>query len=139
VVLDGPEKGVSAAPVEARLTVGTADDVTLRLTDRAVSRYHIELEATPGALWLRDLGSTNGTWSGALALREARVTNDVELQLGGTRLRVVLERKRASLPLSAETCFGELLGASAPMRRVYGSLAAVAPTRSTVLLSGESL
>jgi two-component system response regulator GlrR len=137
-VLDGPEKGARATPVEARLTVGTADDVTLRLTDRAVSRYHIELEATPGALWLRDLGSTNGTWSGPLALREARVTDDVELRLGGTRLRVVLERKRASLALSAETRFGELLGASAAMRRVYGALAAVAPTRSTVLLSGES-
>ncbi len=137
-VIDGPDRGARAAPVEGKLTVGTAEGVTLRLSDRAVSRYHLECEATAEGLLLHDLGSTNGTWAGPFAIRDARLGESAEVRVGATRLRVTLEPKRASLPLSSEASFGELLGGSAAMRRVYGTLAAAAPTTSTVLLTGES-
>jgi len=138
VVVDGPDRGARAAPVEGRLTVGTAEGVTLRLTDPTVSRYHLECEVNGEGLTLRDLGSTNGTWAGPFAVREARLAETAEVRVGASRLRVTLESKRASLPLSREVSFGGLLGGSAAMRRVYGALAAAAPTSATVLLTGES-
>ena len=137
-VIDGPDQGASAVPVDGKLTVGTADGVTLRLGDRSVSRYHLECEATSEGLIVRDLGSTNGTWHGPFAIREARLGETAELRVGATRLRVRMDARRASLPLSAQVSFGGLIGGSAAMRRVYGPLAAAAPTGSTVLITGES-
>ncbi|MFO0651257.1 MAG: sigma 54-interacting transcriptional regulator [Polyangiales bacterium] len=137
-VIDGPDKGARATPVEGKLTVGTAEGVTLRLSDRAVSRYHLECEAHPDALVVRDLGSTNGTWAGPFAIREARLGETAEVRVGTTRLRITMEARRASLPLSSQASFGGLLGGSAAMRRIYATLAAAAPTTSTVLITGES-
>lgn len=48
-VVGGPNAGAWVTAVEGRATVGTADDVTLRLTDPTVSRYHLEFERPPRA------------------------------------------------------------------------------------------
>ena len=41
--------------------IGRAHDSNFRLIDKRVSRYHCELRMSSGLLWIRDLGSTNGT------------------------------------------------------------------------------
>ena len=138
VVVSGPDTGEGAVSQDGRMTIGTAEGVSLRLTDPTVSRFHAELEATPQGLAIRDLGSTNGTCFGAAAVREIVVRSSLELDVGRTRLRLFLGADRAPVPASSEVSLGGLLGASAAMRAAYDALERAAPTTAPVLITGES-
>jgi len=137
-VVTGPDAGQWAKAVEGRLTVGTADDVTLRLRDNTVSGYHVELESQAGAVTLRDLGSTNGTHVGAIALREGVIRGTTDFVVGRTQLRVVIEGARTTVTVPASNGFGALLGGSQPMCKVYATLQRAAPTTVPVLVLGDS-
>ena len=137
-VVGGFDLGREAVCDAGRLTVGTGDGVTLQLTDRTVSRFHAEFEAIEGAVLLRDLGSSNGTRVGPVGVREALLRRDTEVQLGQTRLQLLLEAASVEVPLAQADGFGRLRGAAAPMRAVYAVLQRAAPTTAPVLITGES-
>lgn len=42
--------------------IGRESDCDLKLIDKRISRHHCELRISSGMLWIRDLGSTNGTY-----------------------------------------------------------------------------
>jgi pSer/pThr/pTyr-binding forkhead associated (FHA) protein len=46
----------------ALVVVGRHPDCDARLTSPRVSRWHCCLSEVDGEVWVRDLGSTNGTW-----------------------------------------------------------------------------
>ncbi len=138
VVVSGPDAGAEAVSEEGRATIGTADGTTLRLTDPTVSRFHVELEATVAGIAVRDLGSTNGTFLGAAQVREIVVRGAVELDVGRTRLRLMLGAERAAIPTAAKSSLGGLLGGSAAMRAIFDALERAAPTTAPVLVTGES-
>jgi DNA-binding NtrC family response regulator len=87
---------------------------------------------------VRDLGSTNGTLLGGVALTEGRITSPVELVLGRTRLRVAFELEHGTVETSGRTEIGELTGHSAVMRELFAAIERAAPTDAPVLVSGES-
>ncbi len=72
-VVAGADAGAEVNSRDGRITVGTAEGVTLRLTDPTVSHFHAEFEAVPNGILARDLGSTNGTQLGRTHLRDALV------------------------------------------------------------------
>jgi DNA-binding NtrC family response regulator len=138
-VAQGPDQGKSAASVDGRLLVGSAEGLDLQLTDPTVSRYQVELEATPRGIAVRDLGSTNGTKIGTLELGEARITGgSVQLRVGRTLLEVELTPERSTLTAAVDHRFGSLWGASVAMRAVYSRLERAAPTSAPVLVIGET-
>jgi len=47
-VIEGVDRGLQAAGED--LTIGTAEGVSLRITDPAVSRFHLELRAASGGI-----------------------------------------------------------------------------------------
>ena len=50
-------------PIESvPFVIGRADDCDLKLTDGRISRHHSEIRISGDLLWIRDLGSTNGTF-----------------------------------------------------------------------------
>lgn len=137
-VIQGPDGKMEIESTEGRLTVGTSEGVDLRLTDPTVSRFHAEFEATATGLVLRDLGSTNGTRLAGLMIREVVLTKDAEIRFGQTKVRLRLGGRHSAVPTSSQTSFGRLIGASAPMRRIYTLLERGAPTTAPVLITGES-
>lgn len=70
------------------LTVGRDFDNDVALPDdRAVSRRHAVFEQLPGGWWIRDLGSTNGTYvNGVEVVGERPVFAGDEIRVGDTRL-----------------------------------------------------
>jgi DNA-binding NtrC family response regulator len=137
-VLAGPDAGAEATSDEGRITIGSAEGASLKLADPTVSRFHAELEATPSGIVLRDLGSTNGTVVGALAVREVLLRSPVEFEVGRTRVRLLLGSERSAIPTHASNSMGGLLGGSAAMRAVFTALEQAAPTTAPVLVTGES-
>ncbi len=135
-VVDGPDKGRSVTGTEA-ISVGTARDNALALGDFTVSRYHLEVTASPGGIVVADLGSTNGTFVGAVRLERAVVPPGTLVRLGGTTIRFEdAERKR--IPVAAPTTYAGLVASSASMLRLFGDIDRVAATPTSVLIVGES-
>lgn len=71
------------------VTVGRAAGCGVRVDDSYTSNLHARLYRRDGALWVEDLGSTNGTWVNAERLSGAlRVGRGDLLQVGGTVFEV---------------------------------------------------
>src|SRR5207302_526371 len=60
------------------------------------------------------------------------------VRVGETVLNVATAQEPCSVELSARHRFGEAIGASTDMRRLYSILEKVAPTDSSVLIQGET-
>jgi len=137
-VLDGPDRGARMVSTSDELTIGTAEGVDLRLTDPSVSRHHCTLKVTERGLELRDLGSTNGTYAGDLEVVRGFVRTGARIRAGTSQLGVTVLRDQIAHDLAPGDRFGDLLGASPVMRRLYPVLETCAQSDITVLLHGET-
>jgi transcriptional regulator with GAF, ATPase, and Fis domain len=138
VVVDGPGRGQRASVRGGAARIGTAEGVDLRLEDPTVSRLHCEIRVRPDAISLRDHGSTNGTHVGGVRLRDADVPAGTLVRVGSTVVRIEASDQPSFVELSPRESFGELVGASVPMRRLYAVLERVATTDATLLVEGET-
>ena len=137
-VVRGPDEGAPPIAVTEAVAVGTAVPNGLVLTDPLVSRFHCELTPTSSGLYVRDLGSTNGTFVDGVRIEAGYVRSGSRVCVGGTQLAIEPSAERLVETLPSADRFGRVLGSSAPMRRVFSVLERVARTDSTVLLEGET-
>ena len=137
-VVDGPDRGARAASSEDELVVGSADGVALRLTDPSVSRHHCALRATVRGLELRDLGSTNGTQVGDFGVVRGLVRSGTRIRIGATTIVATVLDDEIAHPLGPGDRFGDLIGASSAMRRLYPLLERCATSEASVLIEGET-
>jgi DNA-binding NtrC family response regulator len=136
-VTKGPDKGLEVVLEGQSVVVGTDESCQLKLTDTSVSRRHFELSGGPGGYRLRDLRSTNGVHVEGLQVMDARLSDKARLQVGRTELRFEPERHEIQWPLSPHERFGDVLGRSLVMRRLFALLERAAPTESPVVLEGD--
>ena len=89
-ILTGPESGRLVDVVPGARTFGRASGCDIVLTDSSVSGRHLEIQvAASGAVRFRDLGSTNGTWSGGVQVQDGEWFVGSELKLGGCAMRLL--------------------------------------------------
>jgi DNA-binding NtrC family response regulator len=136
-VVDGPDRGAQAVGGEA-LSVGTARDNALVVSDFTVSRYHLEAAAGPGGILVTDLGSTNGTYAGAVRIERAVVPPGTAVTVGGTTLRFDdAVRQTVAVPAEAQR-FAGMIGRSPQLLRLFADVDRVAASATSVLIVGES-
>jgi hypothetical protein len=89
-VLAGPYQGrVFCFTQPDTFLIGRSNEAHLCLTDdKFFSRHHCLLEITPPRCFLRDLGSTNGTFVNGRRVAEAFLENGAQIQGGETVLLV---------------------------------------------------
>jgi DNA-binding NtrC family response regulator len=122
--------------LETTCVVGSGEGTTLRLEDRLVSRLHAQLELRDDGVWVRDLGSRNGTFIENVRVGHARVPSGGTVVVGNTRLTVTLSSERREVwPASS---FGPLIGRTPKMRELFLRLSRVAPSDAVVLIHGET-
>ncbi|HSQ66826.1 MAG TPA: sigma 54-interacting transcriptional regulator [Polyangiaceae bacterium] len=138
IVVDGPDAGRRLHLSEGLARIGTAPSNDLQLTDPTVSRLHADLRLAENGILVRDAGSTNGTVIDGLQVVEATVGAGATIRVGNTTLRVEIGEEPVFIEVSQRDHFGDLVGTSIDMRRVFGVLERVAPTEATVLLQGET-
>jgi DNA-binding NtrC family response regulator len=140
VVVEGPEAGrrfTVDGRESSRAFVGQSQVCDIRLSDRLVSRRHLALSPLPKGLRLVDLESTNGTFVDGVRVFDALLKGGELVRLGGTALSV--EAGDASAQELCGACgFGRLVGASAPMRRLYPMCERLAKSDVSVVIEGET-
>jgi transcriptional regulator with PAS, ATPase and Fis domain len=136
-VVDGPDRGASLRLPMGATRVGTIEHCGLRLSDPTVSRLHCEVRVG-NDVRVVDSGSTNGTSVDGVVVLEAKLSAGCSLVVGATTIRVTFGEQPLALTLSPRESFGDVLGASTEMRRVYALMERIAPTDATVLIQGET-
>ena len=86
VVVGGATEG-DEFRLELPVVLGRAREASLPLPHPLVSRHHCELFDRNGALVVRDLGSTNGTFVGSERVTEAVLAHGQLLTIGTVTLR----------------------------------------------------
>lgn len=141
-VVRGPDDGGvvvvdAAAPLPT--LIGTGEVAELRLRDREVSRRHVSVEVEGPRLRLRDLGSTNGTRVNGVQVSEAFLTGGETVELGSTALHVVRDEMGGRpLPTSDAQSFGDYVGRSLSMRRLYPVCERLAASDVPLVIEGET-
>jgi len=138
-VVDGPDKGKHVIGGDV-VSVGTARDNALAVADFTVSRYHLDVSVRPGGILVSDLGSTNGTYIGAVRIERAIVPPGTLVKLGGTTIRFddAVRRAVPVLPGGARRELAGMIAVSPPMVRLFADIERVAATPTSVLIVGES-
>jgi two-component system, NtrC family, response regulator GlrR len=130
--------GSHESALEGRLLLGSAPDAPLSVADRGVSRVHAELELRDDGVWIRDLGSRNGTWIDATRIAHARLAPGARFRAGATTFALSSDAEPTDVPLWPDERFGPLLARSDEMRELFMHLARYAQTDAPVLVRGET-
>lgn len=130
--------GSHSAVIEQRTLIGSAAHADIVVGDVTVSRLHAELEPRRDGLWIRDVGSRNGTHVEGVQVVNARVPEAGVFRLGAVVFKVNAAPVERNVELWAEERFGPLLGRSTAMRELFATIARIASMDSTVLIQGES-
>jgi DNA-binding NtrC family response regulator len=136
-VTEGPDAGARATAASEVLSIGTAKDNDLVLTDPTVSRYHLELVGGGDLIRVIDHGSTNGTTYERGRIERAAVPPGSTLGIGRTSIRVG-DGARLTVELHGEDELGDLRGRTPVMRRLMAQIRRAGGSDSAVLLIGES-
>jgi transcriptional regulator with GAF, ATPase, and Fis domain len=137
LVLTGLAVG-SSLLVDKKVRVGKTADNDLVLPDDTVSRHHCEIERRGDCVFVRDLGSTNGTRIAGSKVTEALAPPGSILRFGEVEVVVRASPQKVDVMPSEKPRFGPAIGESLAMRTVFGMLERIAPTDGTVLLEGET-
>ena len=138
-VVDGPDKGKHVVGGDV-VSVGTARDNAIAVADFTVSRYHLDVSVRPGGILVSDLGSTNGTYIGAVRIERAIVPPGTLVKLGGTTIRFddAVRRTVPAPPGGARRELAGMIAVSPQMVRLFADIERVAATPTSVLIVGES-
>jgi DNA-binding NtrC family response regulator len=138
-IVSGPDAGKEHMLDEGTTMVGTHADNDLVLKDATVSRYHLEIRVRRDGIEVRDLDTTNGTKHGGAKIGQVVLTGAARLRLGKhTELDVEPIDANVELGDWSNDRFGDVLGTTQPMQRLFALLGKAAPTEATILLQGET-
>ena len=138
MVVEGPDRGDSVALDDQGVIIGSSPSCQLPLTDKTVSRNHVEATREPFGVVLRDLGSTNGSYIHGQRFVEIVIGYGASFKLGKTVIKLVPEEEAVEPRISDSDNFGQLKGEDPKMRRMFALLTDVAATEATVIIEGET-
>src|SRR4051812_14306949 len=100
-----------------RCGLGSFESNEVRISDDPkVSRFHCEVGVDKGIAWVKDLGSSNGTYVDGLQVKEAYLKDGSMIRLGPeTTVRFRLLEQRAEWQVAKAASFGPLTGKSIAM------------------------
>ncbi|MBK6694869.1 MAG: sigma 54-dependent Fis family transcriptional regulator [Myxococcales bacterium] len=136
-ILKGSEQGITARVDRPLFIIGSGQTADLRISDPGVSREHLRILLDLSGARLQDT-SKNGTYIGGMRVRDATLSQDTAITIGGTTIQISIEPESIELPLSEADRFGDAIGSSTVMRHMFANLERIAGSDLTVLIEGES-
>jgi DNA-binding NtrC family response regulator len=138
VVIKGPDRGEAVRLTHDAVSFGTGPQCSLVLTDKAVSRKHLEAALAGDEVVVTDCGSTNGSWIQGSRFDKISIGFGAEFKLGRTVIKFLPDEEVVEPEPSAQSAFGSIVGADTKMRQMFTLLEDVAATNATVLIEGET-
>jgi len=86
VFLSGPMMGKMHHLSSGLVVVGRAADIEVPISDPSISRRHCQIEFSNGKTFIRDLGSTNGTFVNGARITEKELRDGDKVQLSTTTI-----------------------------------------------------
>ncbi len=86
IVLSGALKG-KEIPIEGLVSIGRNPDNSLQIEDLQISRRHAQIVRKNDGVYVKDLGSGNGTYIGAKRIIEHRLTHGDIIRLGRQQIQ----------------------------------------------------
>jgi DNA-binding NtrC family response regulator len=132
-------KGAPYRFTTGHCTIGSGSTCDVVLNDPTVSRRHVELELVPEGVYVRDLESRNGTFYQDHRIERAVLALGARIMVGATP--VVLDADTDSLTSEAHfegDSYRGLLGPSAAMRALFGTLQRLEGSLVSILVIGDS-
>jgi DNA-binding NtrC family response regulator len=138
-VVVGPEAGVVFMPERLHaVTLGTAPDNALVVSDPLVSAYHLVLRHTADGIYVEDLRSDNGTFIGDMRVEQVNVPCGTRLRVGNTWIAIEDAGDLGSPDSDLGDGIPELIGPSEAMCEVRRLVRRLAAVGSSVLIEGET-
>jgi two-component system, NtrC family, response regulator HydG len=140
-VIDGDDAGKTFeidGSQPSRLLVGSSPACTIHLTDKTVSRRHVALDVVGRRVRIADLGSTNGTRVSGVAVTEGFLEGGEVVTVGATSFRLDPVDDVRRVQISNQASFGQMVGASTEMRRLYPLCQRLAQSMMPVIVEGET-
>jgi transcriptional regulator with PAS, ATPase and Fis domain len=103
-----------------------------------VSQHHCTLRLIHDGIRLHDLNSTNGTFITGKQVCDMQLHERTVFAVGNSELVFEPLEESVTEKLSLRDSFGDVLGVSQAMRRIFAILHRVAPSDASVLLQGET-
>jgi DNA-binding NtrC family response regulator len=140
-VAEGPAScaGRSLRLLEGCAVVGASSECDFVLDEPSVSRRHVEITVRPDGIEIRDLESTNGTFYLGQRLSLARLSPGSRFFIGRCGIDILpLGLSFRAIPPAAEERYGELVGKSHAMRRLFTLLRRLEQSEAPILILGET-
>ncbi|MGE0872756.1 MAG: sigma 54-interacting transcriptional regulator [Kofleriaceae bacterium] len=138
VVIKGPDRGEAVRLTGEPVSFGSGSSCSLVLTDKTVSRKHLEAQLVGDEVIMTDCGSTNGTFIQGSRFERISIGFGAEVKLGRTVIKFLPDEEAVEPEPSARTSFGSIVGGDTKMRQMFTLLEDVAVTNATVLIEGET-
>ena len=138
LIIQGPDRGETVVLRDRPIVFGSSPACDMPLSDKTVSRRHLQAAREGADVVLRDLGSTNGCFVAESRFKEITIGYGAEVKLGRTVVKFLPEEVAVDPDASESDHLGALYGRDLKMRRLFRLLEEVARTESTVLIEGET-
>jgi diguanylate cyclase (GGDEF)-like protein len=86
IVLAGASVGEMYKIVAEQTTIGRGQQADIQVVDEGISRRHASIEHRSGGIFIRDLGSTNGTFCNGERVNEHALRDGDKIQVGSTTI-----------------------------------------------------
>ncbi len=136
--VDGPGEGAVLSVGAQPIVIGSATECDLVLRDQRVSRRHARVGCVGRAVEVTDLESKNGCYHAGERFVRKELSFGAEFHIGKSTFKI-LPVERALEPARSESeSFGQLVGRSSDIRRLFTLIEQVAATDVSVLIEGET-
>ncbi|AKU96106.1 Response regulator of zinc sigma-54-dependent two-component system [Labilithrix luteola] len=121
-----------------RAAVGAAPGNDIVVDESTVSRLHAEFYLKDQTVWVRDLGSRNGTFIQSVQITDAKVPDGGLVRFGAVEMKIDYGQVTTKVEVWPTHTLGGMLGKSVAMRECFARVARIANDDSTVLIHGET-
>src|SRR5438874_10227619 len=132
LVIKGPDRGEAVRLGREPVSFGSGPQCSLVLTDKTVSRKHLEAQLVSDEVMMIDCGSTNGSFIQGSRFEKISIGFGAEVKLGRTVIKFLPDEEIIDPVPSAQTALGSIVGADTKMRQMFTLLEDVAVTTATV-------
>ncbi len=135
---EADDLGKSCRLDEGTAIFGRDADCNLCVIDKNVSRKHVRFELVPEGILVQDLGSMNGIEHLGRRIERAVLEPGSRVTVGRTVIDLLPLAEGKAHRIAQRDGYGELVGSSVAMRRVYAMLESLEKSDAPVLIQGET-